>query len=183
MVIAAAYMEACHRIVPSRAHPTRRAWDGRPRSRCVQPQSEGSLCGLYPHAYVPLPRATMVYESYSLAAYLAADRSALPFLGALESSPRAGQLWSCESRRRLSRPRHRSPRSCRRSCRHHHHRRRDVPRLHCRDRCRLSPAVERSRLRHRDPPPKPASHEPFVTIPSPREARWRSPGRSEGSRA
>ena len=63
--------------------PTRRAWDGRPRSRCVQPQSEGSLCGLYPHAYVPLPRATMVYESYSLAAYLAADRSALPFLGAL----------------------------------------------------------------------------------------------------
>jgi len=67
----------------SRAYPTRRAWDGRPRSRCVQPQSEGSLCGLYPHAYVPLPRATMVYESYSLAAYLAADRSALPFLGAL----------------------------------------------------------------------------------------------------
>jgi hypothetical protein len=70
------------RDVP-RAYPTRRAWDGRPRARCVQPQSEGSLCGLYPHAYVPLPRATMVYESYSLAAYLAADRSALPFLGAL----------------------------------------------------------------------------------------------------
>ena len=52
------------------------------RGAC-SPQSEGSLCGLYPHAYVPLPRATMVYESYSLAAYLAADRSALPFLGAL----------------------------------------------------------------------------------------------------
>ena len=39
--------------------------------------------GLYPHAYAPLPRATMVHESYSLAAYLAADRSAFPFLGAL----------------------------------------------------------------------------------------------------